>query len=552
MSRLQWHTYHSARLQCDKEGQKTNLQVRKLWSLLLLGSVISMTVSRCLQCRNNYLVNPEWAKNPPFPENSWNPNDCVNKCPYYYAYSSRTSYEEFIAKCPHFVMYRPLLELRKVFHKWFKYEDETLLDLCLAIKIHSLMLGKYQIPLWLFIISASGDRKSSTVSSFYDGFSEEFNEHTQETYFLNFLTKSTLATGQKKNVENDLAPKLNGKLVLTGDMAQFIKLHPEEKGAIWSQLREAYDGRVQKDTGSGVHTFYEGNFWDWLACSTPIIDEELILKNELGTRELLYRMPDENTKGEEKEKLMETVWNNSDYKAQRTKELKEAIQTFFHCWKSNCFEVKDISEDVKKKLFEFADFVTQLRVSAECDWRTGDLTNFVYPEKPTRILEQLKMMFVCLKRIDPEYSDEDALNRIFEVVKSSIHPVRLKILLTIKENGKMSTTQIAHKVGLHYATTNRELQVCKQLGILTRTETEIDGRDSFIWELNQFHDVSRILEKFKPTSSIKPQPEPEKKLEPQPLQNSGMPKPIRTFTLEELQNKQQVPHSPEEPKGGSQ
>jgi predicted transcriptional regulator len=395
-------------------------------------------------------------------------------------------------------MYRPLEELRKVFHKWFKYEDETLLDLCLAIKIHSLMLGKYQIPLWLFVISASGDRKSSTVSSFYDGFSDEdFNEYTQETYFLNFLTKNTLASGQKKNVKNDLAPRLNGKFVLTGDMAQFIKLDPKEKGAIWSQLREAYDGRVQKDTGSGVHTFYEGVFWDWLACSTPIIDEEMILKNELGTRELLYRMPDENNNGEDKEKLMETVWNNSDYKAQRQRELKEAVKMFFQYWKNVSFEVNDISEEVKKKLFEYAVFVTQLRVTAECDWRTGDLTNFVYPEKPTRILEQLKMLFVCLKRIEQEYTDEDALKRIFEVVKSSIHPVRLKILLTIKENGKMSTTQIAHKVGLHYATTNRELQVCKQLEILTRTESKTSGTESFIWELNQFHDVYKILEKFK-------------------------------------------------------
>lgn len=391
-------------------------------------------------------------------------------------------------------MSKPLEELRKVFHKWFEYEDETLLDLCVAIKIHSLMLGKYQIPLWLFVISASGDRKSSTVSSFYDG---DLDESQRETYFLNFLTKNTLASGQKKNVKNDLAPKLNGKLVLTGDMSQFIKLHLEEKGAIWSQLREAYDGRVQKDTGSGVHTFYEGNFWDWLAASTPIIDEELVLKNELGTRELLYRMPKENDEGADKDKLMQAVWNNSDSKVQRQKELKEAVRAFFLYWKNNPVEVDEISEHVKNRLFEYADFVTQLRVTAECDWRTGDLTNFVYPEKPTRILEQLKMLFVCLKRIAPNYSDEDALKRVFEVVKSSIHPVRLKILLTIKETGKLSTTQIAHRVGLHYATTNRELQVCKQLGILTKLETKIDGKETFIWELNQFHDIYKILEKFK-------------------------------------------------------
>jgi hypothetical protein len=417
-------------------------------------------------------------------------NQCCYRCVKYYSKDPcpylASGEGEVSRGCSNFVEYQAVARLRETFHKWFKYADETLLDLCLAVKIHSLMLGKYQIPLWLFIVSASGDRKSSTVTSFYDD--------GQATYFLNYLTKNTLASGQKKNVKNDLAPQLNGKLVLTGDMSQFVKLNDNEKGAIWSQLREAYDGRVQKVTGSGVSTFYNGVFWDWLACSTPIIDEELILKNELGTRELLYRMPNENN-GEDRNQLMEAVWNNADLKTQREKELKEAVRDYFKWWHSQTFNVS-ISEETKKTLFDYAYFVTQLRVTAECDWRTGDLTNFVYPEKPTRILEQLKMLFVCLKMIDPEYSDEDALKKIFEVVKSSIHPVRLKILLAIRRNGKLSTTEIAHKVGLHYATTNRELQVCKQLEILIRSEEMHNQQSSFVWSINNLNELSRILEKF--------------------------------------------------------
>jgi predicted transcriptional regulator len=391
----------------------------------------------------------------------------------------------------------PLEALRAVFHKWFKYSDETLLDLCLAVKIHSLKLEQFKMPLWLFIISASGDRKSSMVLSFLE---DDLEEHDRTTYFLNFLTRNTLATGYVKNIEHDLAPKLNNKLVLTGDMAQFIKLHDMEKGAIWSQLREAYDGRVQKDTGSGVHTFYKDNFWDWLACSTHALDEELILNNELGTRELLYHMPNENESSEERENLMNAVWNNVTFKSQMREELRQAVRRFFTHWRSNPFEI-EVSEEVKKTLFEYASFVTQLRVTAECDWRTGDLTNFVYPEKPTRIVEQLKMLFLCLKRIDKDYTDEVALARVFEVVKSSIHPIRLTILQTLREQGKLSTTQIARKVGLYYAGTNRELQVCRQLGILVRTEsTNIEGHEVFTWELNQSHEIYKILEKF----SVKP------------------------------------------------
>lgn len=390
--------------------------------------------------------------------------------------------------CPHFVMYKALEELRKVFHKWFKYEDETLLDLCLAVKIHSLQLDKYVIPLWLIIIGASGDRKSSTVINFYDD--------GKETYFLNYLTPNTLASGQKKNVKRDLAPRLDRKLVITGDMAQFLKLDSRDKGKIWSQLREAYEGRVQKDTGSGVHTFYEGVRWDWISCATPIIDEELLLKNELGTRELVYRMPEENEDQENKIELMKAILQNIDLIEQRDKELKDAIKQYFVWWKRQEFNV-EVSDDTERTLMQYADFVTQLRVSAECDWQSGDLTNFVYPEKPTRILQQFMMLYKCLKQLDPDYSDETALDRIFEVVKSCIHPVRLKILQSLREvNEGLSTTKLAHKVGLAYKTTNRELQICRHLGLVTRDEGTIEGGSAFIWHLNRTHPIACILNKF--------------------------------------------------------
>ncbi len=407
--------------------------------------------------------------------------------------NSETSYGLI---CQHAVKNHALLKIRRVFHKWFKYEDETLLDLCLAVRIHASLLGfKYKTPLWLFIVGVSGDRKSATVESFID---DSLNSEESSTYFMNYITPNTLASGFEKNVKNDLAPKLKNKLVITGDFAQFLKMPIETKSAIWSQFREAYCGRVQKKTGSGVETLYTNNYWDWLVCSTPAIDAELLLKDELGTRELIYRIPNETNNLSQKNELMEAVWNNIEFDSQRKSELREAVEEFLEWYKKDEKYVSKIviSDWKKKKLFEYADFITQLRVSAESDPRSGDLTNFVYPEKPTRILEQLKMLFICLKQLDYDYSDEDALKRIFEVVKSSIHPVRLKILLAVKEGGKLSTTQIARKVKLAYATTNRELQICLQLKILERSEERGMGGEAFMWSLDESHSLIKILNEF--------------------------------------------------------
>jgi len=284
-----------------------------------------------------------------------------------------------------YINYSALSRIRSVHHKWFNYKDESLLDLCLSIKVHSLNLSKYRTALWLFLIGASGDRKSNTVEILID---DILNGEESSTYFMNYITPNTLATGFAKNVDKDLAPKLKDKLVITGDFAQFLKMPIETKGAIWSQLREAYDGRVQKKTGSGVETLYTDNFWDWLVCSTPAIDEELLLKDALGTRELMYRLPEENNDEDGKEALMEAVWNNVECKEQRRKELRQATEDFVEWYLRNkqYLQPIQINGNIKKKLFKYADFITQLRASAECDWKTGELTNFVYPEKPTRIL----------------------------------------------------------------------------------------------------------------------------------------------------------------------
>lgn len=412
-----------------------------------------------------------------------------------------------IESCPNFVEFLALTKLRETFHKWFKYEDETLLDLCVAVAIHSGYLKtRWLTPLWLMIISASGQRKSRTIEAFVDA---------QTTYFMNYITPNTFISGWKKQSENDLCNKLkeeNINLILTGDMSQFIKMPFDTKCQIWSQLREGYYGRFQKKTGSGVDICYEGILFDWLACSTYVIDEDLIMKDQLGSRELCLRIPDENDKPEERDKLMMKVWENGDTAKQRELELKQAVNDYFAWYRENEEALRNqvtISDEIRDRIFKLSYFITQLRATAECDWRTGDLTNFVYPEAPTRILEQLKMLFICLKQITFGYSDEDAMARLFEITKSSIHPVRLKILKALYEHPEgLSTTKIAHKVGLHFVTTNRELQICLQLGIIENNQDVTQGQ-AFNWTIVEDSDIYKLLPDLDSTlekriESIKP------------------------------------------------
>lgn len=444
-----------------------------------------MNKHRCLQCINRYI--------------NLNAN---RMCSYEDDYSTRSNYLQLVAECPHYQEYQALRKLRQTFHKWLKYKDETLLDLALAVKVHSYWLKLNDIaPLWLFVIGASGSGKTEFARAF---------EVNDDYYLLNHLTSNTLATGWKKNRKYDLAPILNEKkFVLTYDFAQFLKLDHTTKNNIWSQFRMAYDGYVQRDTGSGVNTLYTDLSWDWLVATTPLIDSELILKDQLGTRELMYR----HTSDIEVNIKQEQVWKNTQIKKQMRNELKEAIKEYLHWRTSQEIEPNsiEVSEFAKNHIFMLARFIALLRANAESDPQTGELTELVYPEEPTRNLEQLRGVFMALRSLSPYYTEKLALKRLEAIAKSSINPIRhsiLKYVVKSTKNGNpISTNRIKKKLmSVSYRVILRELYTLHQLGLLDYNEGINNIKEWYVSEdltkdkkeVIEFVCESKIIE-FKPT-----------------------------------------------------
>jgi len=363
-----------------------------------------------------------------------------------------------------------LFKLRRVFHKWFKYTDETLLDFALAIRVHTEWLETISLtPLWLFVVAPSGDRKSETIRAFED---------SHKVRLVNHITRNTLASGWKARKKNDLAPKLDRKLILTFDFGQFLKIQSQEKTQIWSQFRSAFDGYVMRDTGSGVETAYKGLRWNWLVGTTPLIDDELILKDQLGTRELVYRMSsDERVSVEEVQKQ---VWINTSVKETMRLELSCAVNSFIDNWKKRHVRYEDVevSDETKNKIMMYSRFIAFLRANAESDAMTGELTTFVEPEKPTRNLEQLKGLFIALKSLSPSYTDKLVLKRLEKIAKSSINPVRYEILRQLASSKSFDGNYtpvtigfIRKRLGIGYKTIFRELMTLYQLKFIDYEET---------------------------------------------------------------------------------
>lgn len=371
----------------------------------------------------------------------------------------------------------------KVLHKKYKellyIEDTDRIDVVLAVALSRKLEG---IPIWMIIVGASGDMKSVQLNALMED---------EDTYVLHNLTSKTLVNGFKdKQKFPDLAPKLDGKLVVIPDMAQILKLHPNEKAELWGQLRDLYDGYAGKESGQGSSSKYSGLKVSLLAGSTPAIDGQILIHQDLGTRELLYR----TSGNKNKELVMLKCFENEKTEEDIKKELAKVTCTFL----KNA-EIRKI-EPSKETLYELqkiALFTSYMRSNAEFDSYTNDLRSYVYPEEPTRIAKQLKRLFTCLMSLDKNYDEKKALNILWHIGKSSAFPLRLKVFNLLKENPiEFSTSQLSDILDIGKSTAKRECSVLQNIGLVSCRKQETNYPD-------KFYEYWKINSKIKPLSHLK-------------------------------------------------
>lgn len=379
------------------------------------------------------------------------------------------------------VIQSPLEEVYKVYKKYYHVEDTKRIDIILAVALSQKLEG---IPIWLILVGASGDMKSVQLNSI----------NNNDTYVLHNLTSKTLVNGFKDKIKYpDLAPELNNKIVIIPDMAQILKLPPSEKGELWGQLRDLYDGLAGKVSGLGSRAKYEGLKVTLLAGSTPAIDGQILVHQDLGTRELIYR-----TKGSVKKKsVMKKCFENEEFEKTITKKLKEKTTDFL-----NQTNIKRdyIQDKYLEKLMDLATYITFMRASAEFDNYSHTLRNDVYPEEPTRIAKQLKRLFVCLMSLSNDYPEERAFEILWQVAKSSAFPLRIKIFeyllsITIEE----STSSLSERLKMGKATIQRQLQVLWNMNLVECRKEVINSmypdRTYDYWKINKNHEfIKKMLE----------------------------------------------------------
>lgn len=374
----------------------------------------------------------------------------------------------------------PLEEVYKVYRKYFHVEDTKRIDIVLATALSRKLGG---IPIWLILVGASGDMKSVQLNSIRD----------DDTFVLHNLTSKTLVNGYKnKRQYPDLAPELDNKLVIIPDMAQILKLPPSEKGELWGQLRDLYDGLAGKISGMGSRARYEGLKVTLLAGSTPSIDGQILVHQDLGTRELIYR----TTGSKKKRRVMAKCFENEEFEKEISQELRDVTSKFL---KETYISREYLHPKILDTIMDMATYITFMRASADFDSYTHELRNQVYPEEPTRISKQLKRLYVCLTNLSNDYPHDRAIEILWHIAKSSAFPLRVKLFeFMLKSNGKEhSTSALSELLKIGKATAKREMSVFWNLGIVNCRKESINSlysdRTYDYWSINKNHNFIKKL-----------------------------------------------------------
>lgn len=390
--------------------------------------------------------------------------------------------------------------VHETYQKWLHIKNTDRIDVVLAVALSRKMEGT---PLWLILVDSSGGGKSEQIMALDDEGMTNSDELQVEstTKIIQQFTPRTLVSGTNLK-SDDLAPKLDRKIMLIPDFAQLLTLHPNDKTQVWSQLRELYDGRAGKQTGLGTDKNYKGIRVTLIGCATPSIDEQILIHQALGTRELIYR-PEKEL---DKEKLMIKVLENE----QAENEMKQELRFITHAFLGST-KIKNIKlpEDVLAQIKNYSKLLSILRASAPIDSYSGELRGEITPEEPTRILKQLKRLYVCLMSLDDNYPSEKAMDIIHDIVFSSSDQIRCKVInFFIKSenrNNEFSTNQVAQELKYGFKTIKIELSVLWHLGLLDmRPEEQMNNygavyRTDQIWSLNRENETIKGLDMLKQT-----------------------------------------------------
>lgn len=382
---------------------------------------------------------------------------------------------------------RPLSlgEAHDVFHRWLgEHYDTQALDAVLAAAACNQLDGD---PLWLLLLSGSGNAKTETVQAL-EGAGAMI---TSTISSVGALLSATSTKEKTQDATGGLLRRLGkaGVLVIK-DVTSILTMDRNARGEVLGAFREIHDGRWSRNVGTDG-----GRTLEWvgrlivIGAVTTAWDRAHDVIASMGDRFVIVRM--DSSVG--RQAAGRQAIRNTGHEEQMRRELAGAVA----CVLANAdpsAPPTTLTPQETEVLLEAANIVTLVRTGVDYDHR-GDVIDAHAPEMPTRFAKELAQVVrggIALGMTRP-----DALRLAIRCARDSMPPLRLAILGDVAAHPYAATKEVRQRLGKPRATVDRQLQALLMLGVLTVQEEPIQhrGADSIQWRYTVAADIdSRAID----------------------------------------------------------
>lgn len=363
-------------------------------------------------------------------------------------------------------------ELIKCYADVFELNEDFIIGIkiCLATILSIRLPGGD--PLWLFLVGPPGYGKTAILSS--------MKEAKKQCYFQSSLRRHSLVSGFKGLEGNDpsLLPKLDQKCLVLKDYTEVLAKSGPDRDEIFSILRGAFDGYVERDFGNDIVRRYKVMF-SMLAGVTNIIKNHS--QASLGERFLRFSI---TTEGIDHDAQQETAMINAlmgeDNRAVLLKQVKRFLNKK---WDFSPARIKEIVPQwFRDRIIPLARLLGYLRCQVTRVERGIGRDTPAFrpePESGNRVGIQLQRLAIALTIIEDKPTiDEETYSIMKRVALDTVRHYTTDIveLLVRADRASLTKKQISQDTDVPYNSIHVFIEDLQMLKIIERGDNILVGK----------------------------------------------------------------------------
>jgi hypothetical protein len=346
------------------------------------------------------------------------------------------------------------------FQRWLGDDyDLDALDAVLAAAAAEKLTGD---PLWLLLISGSGNAKTETVQALTGAGALLTSTIASDAALLSGTSKRD----KGKDATGGLLRRLGERGILViKDFTSILSMHRDTRASLLAALREIHDGKWERNLGTdGGKTLSWAGRIAIVGATTTAWDRAHDVVASMGHRFVVLRV--DSTIG--RQAAGRRAIGNTGFEDQMRAHLAESVGAAIAAVNAN--DEPKLSTRETDRLLAAADLTTLCRTGVDYDYR-GDVIDAHAPEMPTRFAKQLAQ--VVRGGVALGMCRDRALRLALRCARDSMPPLRLAILEDVAAHPGTRTPDVRQRLNKPRNTVDRQLQAMHMLGVLTCDEVEV-------------------------------------------------------------------------------